>query len=60
VVQTRGRHGHDPPSGLRIISFITDPPVVDRILRHLKWRPGDALLPGSRSPPAMLAVAESS
>jgi len=45
---------------MHVISFITDPPVVDRILCHLRWRPGDALLPGSRSPPAMLAVAESS
>jgi len=45
---------------MHILSFITDPPVVDRILRHLKWRPGDALEPGSRSPPELLAVAEPS
>jgi hypothetical protein len=31
---------------MRIISFITDSPVVDRILHHLRRRPGDALLPG--------------
>ena len=42
-----------------IISFITELSVIDRILRHLKWRPGDALEPGSRSPPELLAVAES-
>jgi len=45
--------------GMYIISFITDPPVVDRILRHLKWRPGDSLVTSSRSPPELLAVAES-
>jgi hypothetical protein len=45
---------------MHIIGFITDPPVVDRILQHLKWRPGDAFEPGSRSPPEQLAVAESS
>lgn len=45
---------------MHIIGFITDPPAVDRILQHLKWRPGDALQPGSRSPPELLAVAESS
>ena len=45
--------------GMYIISFITDVPVIDRILRHLKWKPGDALEPGSRSPPELLAVAES-
>ncbi len=44
---------------MQIISFITDPPVVDKILRHLKWRPGEALLPSGRSPPAELKVAES-
>lgn len=43
-----------------IISFITELSVIDKILRHLKWRPGDALEPGSRSPPELLAVAESS
>ena len=44
---------------MRIISFITELSVIDRILRHLKWRPGRALEPGSRSPPELLAVAES-
>ncbi len=44
---------------MHIISFITDPPVVDRILQHLKWRPGEALLPCGRSPPVILQVAES-
>ncbi len=32
---------------------------VFRFLRHLKWRPGEALLPTGRSPPAVLKVAES-
>ena len=41
-----------------ILSFITDPPIVDRILRHLKWRPGESLVTSSRSPPELLAVAE--
>ena len=45
--------------GMQIISFITDSPVVDKILRHLKWRPGEAFLPNGRSPPAELKVAES-
>ncbi len=45
--------------GMQIISFITDPPVIDRILRHLKWQPGEALLTSGRSPPAVLKVAES-
>ncbi len=45
--------------GMQIISFITDSPVVDKILRHLKWRPGEVLLPNGRSPPAELKVAES-
>ena len=31
--------------GMQIISFITDPPVVDKILRHLKCRPEEAFLP---------------
>ena len=46
-------------NGMQILSFITDPPVVDRILQHLKWRPGEALLPCGRSPPSALKVAES-
>ena len=25
---------------MRIISFITDPPVVDKILRHIRWHHG--------------------
>lgn len=44
---------------MQILSFITDPPVIDRILRHVKWRPGEALPPCGRSPPDMLKVAES-
>jgi len=43
----------------RCLIFITELSVIDRILRHLKWRPGRALEPGSRSPPELLAVAES-
>jgi hypothetical protein len=42
-----------------IISFITELSVIDRILRHLKWRPGESLVASSRSPPNLLAVAES-
>ena len=45
---------------MRIISFITDPPVVDKILRHIQWHPGDPLIPYIRPPPEMLKVAESS
>jgi len=45
---------------MHIISFITDLPVIDRILRHLKWRPGESLVTSSRSPPELLAVAGSS
>ena len=41
-----------------IISFITDLPVIDKILRHLKWKPGESLVTSSRSPPELLAVAE--
>ena len=44
---------------MRIISFITDPPVVDKILRHIQWHPGDPLIPYIRPPPEMLKVAES-
>jgi len=43
---------------MHVISIITDPPVVDRILRHLKWKPGESLVTSSRSPPELLAVAE--
>jgi len=44
---------------MHIISFITELSVIDRILRHLKWRPGESLVTSSRSPPELLAVAES-
>ena len=44
---------------MHILSFITDPPVVDRILQHVGWRHG-ASLPGViRPPPEVLKVAES-
>ena len=43
---------------MRIISFITDPPVVDKILRHIQWPPGEPLVPYIRPPPEMLKVAE--
>jgi len=44
---------------MHILSFITEPPVVDRILRHVGWRHG-ASLPGViRPPPEILKVAES-
>lgn len=26
---------------MHVLSFITEPGVVDRILRHVGWRPGD-------------------
>ena len=45
---------------MRIISFITDPPVVDKILQHIEWHPGEPLIPCIRPPPEMLKVAESS
>jgi len=42
-----------------ILSFITEPQVVDRILQHVGWRHG-ASLPGViRPPPEVLKVAES-
>jgi len=44
---------------MRIIAFITDPMVVDKILRHLKWRPGQPAPSRSRAPPRALKVAES-
>ncbi len=31
-------------TGMQILSFITDPPVVDKILRHIKWYPGEPIL----------------
>jgi len=43
---------------MRIISFITDPPVVDKILRHIQWHPGEPLVPYVRPPPVLM-VAES-
>lgn len=45
---------------MRIISFVTDPPVVDNILRHIQWHPGEPLVPYIRPPPEMLKVAETS
>ena len=44
---------------VRIISFITDPPVVDKILRHIKWHPGQPSVPYIRPPPEIPKVAES-
>ncbi len=41
-----------------ILSFITDPGVVDRILRHLKWRGGEPLPGTIRAPSVVLKVAE--
>ena len=43
---------------MRILSFITDPLVVDRILRHVGWRPGEPAPGLIRAPPATLKVAE--
>jgi len=44
---------------MHLLSFITEPGVVDRILRHVGWRHG-APLPGViRPPPEILKVAES-
>lgn len=40
--------------GMRIISFITDPPVVDKILRHIEWHSGKQMAPYIRPPPKML------
>jgi len=49
----------DCGSEMQILSFITEPQVVDRILRHVGWRHG-APLPGViRPPPPVLKVAES-
>jgi len=44
---------------MRILSFITEPPVVDRILRHVGWRPGQPAPDLIRAPPPVLKVAES-
>jgi hypothetical protein len=48
---------------MRILAFITDPPLVDKILRHLGWHPGEPAPDLIRAPPAtspaMLKVAES-
>jgi hypothetical protein len=41
---------------MRIVSFITDPRVVDRILRHLgseRWKAQDPFEP--RAPPGVIA-----
>jgi hypothetical protein len=46
-------------AAMRILSFITDPPVVDRILRHVGWRPGQPAPDLIRAPPPVLKVAES-
>ncbi len=53
-----GAPGARAPGATR--RFITDPPVVDKILRHIQWHPGDPLIPYIRPPPEMLKVAESS
>ena len=39
---------------MRIISFITKPSAVDKILRHIRWHPGKQLAPYIRTPPEML------
>jgi len=39
---------------MRIISFITKPSAVDKILRHIRWHPGKQLAPYIRPPPEML------
>ncbi len=48
---------------MRILAFITDPPLVDKILRHLGWHPGepapDLIRAPPATPPVMLKVAES-
>jgi hypothetical protein len=44
---------------MRILAFITEPPVVDRILRHVGWRPGQPAPDLIRAPPTVLKVAES-
>ena len=49
----------DCGAAMRILSVLTDPPVVDRILRHVGWRPGDPAPDLIRAPPAVLKVAES-
>jgi len=42
-----------------ILSFITEPQVVDRILQHVGWRHGETLPGVIRPPPEVLKVAES-
>ena len=49
----------DCSSEMYIVSFITEPRVVDRILRHLKWRHREPLSGTIRPPPTVLKVAES-
>ena len=44
---------------MRIVAFITDPMVVDMILRHLKWKPGQPAPTNIRAPPMMAQVAAS-
>jgi hypothetical protein len=47
-------------SEMHILSFITEPGVVDRILRHVGWRHGEPLPGVIRPPPPVLMVAEPS
>ena len=35
---------------MRILSFLTDPPVVDKILRHLASRPSQRAPPDEEAP----------
>jgi hypothetical protein len=44
---------------MRILSVLTDPPVVDRILRHVGWRPGQPAPDLIRAPPPVPKVGES-
>jgi hypothetical protein len=44
---------------MHILSFITEPGVVDRILRHVGWRHGEPQPGVIRPPPPVLKVAES-
>jgi len=45
---------------MHILSFITEPGVVDRILRHVGWKHGEPLPGVIRAPPPVLMVAEPS
>jgi len=59
----RRERGGQGAGEMRILAFITDPPVVDKILRHVGWHPGEPAPDLIRAPPgrpsAMLKVAES-